>query len=845
MKVKPPSLSKENIFRVEWSLLACFIVLLAVFLFTVVQNDQRDISTLADETISFLETLCQRYDDYDAGQAAADLNTVLNKTQGLTEFSPGYLLSSQSYVSQYVSELSLSGLLVTDENLNPVTQADIDGRVPAVLLADVLAKPSRRSIMDYPNKTYCERLELDGQIYDIAITARRDVTGLVVGYQRAAHRSTDVYTTSLGKSLEGNNFHKNPRIIITDGSTVLASNTPIGSAGQAVSELPIQDFTGHSCGYDGLIRLTYEHALWYGKRQVFQKYYIYVFYPFTEVFNNMLPLVTSAIAIYALLCMLMMLLRTRAERRHRQTEEQQIQTIRGLSQLFAGATILHLQTDTFENINLAPRQATVEVGQSDIRQAYADLADQLFDPEYRNQYLDFFNVDTMEQRLKDGRSASTVVQDNTGGWYSLYLVPLTYDKHGRLEDVLVASRNITEYQQKEQEYRDKLRKTAADAEIASEAKSLFLRRMSHDVRTPINGIRGMAILAQKSSNDPAAVQDCIEKIITSTDYLHELLEDVLRMSKLESGKVQFEEKAYDLNRLISEVEDFIQIQTNEKGLYFTVDTSGLHHSRVIGSPLHLRQVMQNILSNAVKFTEPGGKIRVTCRETDCTDDTMQFEFVCADTGVGISPEFRSRIFEPFAQENESARTSYEGTGLGLPIAKEILEQRGGTISVSSQKGYGSTFTVTLPLKLDPSAEEAPIQPDAPVSIEGARILLVEDNEINLAVAESLLEARGAVITEARDGQQAVDIFAASKPDSFDIILMDIMMPVMDGCEATQTIRAMERPDAKSVPIFAMTANAFVDDIEHCLNVGMNEHIAKPIDLDRMVRIIAKYYNKRG
>ena len=446
----------------------------------------------------------------------------------------------------------------------------------------------------------------------------------------------------------------------------------------------------------------------------------------------------------------------------------------------------------------------------------------------------------MEQRLEGKDSLSTVMQDNTGRWYSLYLQPLRYDTAGRLKDVLIASRDITDYKQNEEAYQAKLRKTANDAQIASEAKTLFLRRMSHDVRTPINGIRGMAKLARDNLNDPAAAGGYIDKILTSADYLHELLEDVLRMSKLESGDVQFEDKPYALDKLIAEVTGFIRVQAEEKQLALAVDTTGLVHTHVVGSPVHLRQVMQNVLSNAVKFTPAGGSIHVPCRETSCTADTLQFEFVCADTGIGISPEYRTRIFEPFVQEDQSARSRYMGTGLGLPIAKEILARRGGTITVSSQKGQGSTFTVTLPLQLDAAYAAAPVPEAAPASIAGVRILLVEDNEINLAVAQSLLEERGAVITAARDGRQAVDAFAASEPGQFEVILMDIMMPVMDGYEATQAIRAMGRSDAKTVPIFAMTANAFVEDIEHCLAVGMNEHIAKPIDLEQMVRLIAKY-----
>lgn len=835
---------RKHAFLPEWGLLAAIFVLLALFLLAVLQNDQRDISLLADETTDFLETLCRRYDNYAAGQAASDLNVVLNKTRGLAEFAPDEMLCSQSYVAQYVSELELSGLLITDETLAPVAQADTSGCVPAELLAVVLNRPSVENILQYPSKVYSARLELNGEPYDVAVTARRDGTGLVAGYHRAAAGITDIYTASLEKSLEGNNFHKNPHIVITDGTTVIASNIDYAPAGTAVAELAIQDVSRHQCGFDGLIRLHSEHNIWYGKRQVYGQYYIYAFYPFAEVFNNMLPIVTSAIALYALLCMLMMLMRTRAEQHHLQTEQDQLRIIRTLSQLFAGATVLHLQEDTFDDISLAPRQADVPVGQTGIRQAYERLAAQLIAPEYRQPYLDFFDTATMEQRFESRDTLITIIQDNVGSWYSMYLLPLSRDGSGRLRDVLVASRNITEYKVKEEAYRAELRKTASDAQIASEAKSLFLRRMSHDVRTPINGIRGMAVLAQNSLDDPAAVRDCIEKIITSTDYLHELLEDVLRMSKLESGPVQFEDKPFDLSALIAETADFIRVQANEKQLTFTLDTSGLHHSRIIGSPMHLRQVMQNILSNAVKFTPSGGGIHAVCRETGCTGSTMQFEFVCSDTGVGISPEFRAKIFEPFAQEADSARTRYEGTGLGLPIAKEIVDQRGGTITVSSQKGCGSTFTVTLPLQLDTSCPEPPARPEAPASIAGAKILLAEDNEINRMVAQSLLEEQGAVITAVTDGRQAVDTFAASAPGSFDLILMDIMMPEMNGLEATRAIRAMDRSDAGSIPIFAMTANAFVEDIDACKKAGMNEHIAKPIDLGRMVQVIAEYYHKK-
>ena len=313
------------------------------------------------------------------------------------------------------------------------------------------------------------------------------------------------------------------------------------------------------------------------------------------------------------------------------------------------------------------------------------------------------------------------------------------------------------------------------------------------------------------------------------------------MSKLESGKLALENRPFDLQQVVDETADFIQERADEAGVHFAMDAQQLHHTCVVGSPLHLRQVMQNVLSNAVKFTPAGGSIRAVCRELACDGEQVQLEFVCTDTGIGMTDEFLAHVFEPFTQETESARTEFAGTGLGLPIAKEILDLCGGTISAASEKGKGSTFTVRVPLALDKT--QAARLPAAADSIEDVRIMVVEDNEINMEIAHYMLESRGAVITEAHNGREAVDLFAAALPDSYDIILMDIMMPEMDGLEATRTIRAMHRADAKTVPIFAMTANAFVDDINLSRAAGMNEHLAKPLNIDEVIKRICKYTRK--
>ena len=374
--------------------------------------------------------------------------------------------------------------------------------------------------------------------------------------------------------------------------------------------------------------------------------------------------------------------------------------------------------------------------------------------------------------------------------------------------------------------------------------------MSHDVRTPVNGILGMAALAQKSLEkaEEAGIEESIKdtseyirKMIISADYLQELLDDILRMSKLESGKVTFEERPFDLLQIIHETTEFMEARAKQKQVHLTVDTSALTQAHVTGSPMHFRQVMQNLVSNAIKFNHAGGEVLLEFREQLQENEMVQITFDCKDTGCGMSEEFQKHAFEPFEQERDSARTTYEGTGLGLSVTKQILERRGGTISFVSEKGMGTTFTVTIPFKIDHICKEEHEEDYAESSIAGVKILLVEDNELNLEIARVMLEEEGAVITVAHNGVEAVELFRQSEEGTFDIILMDIMMPEMDGLEATRTIRQMQHPDAVKIPVFAMTANAFVEDVERSRAAGMNEHLAKPLRIETVIAAIAKYY----
>ena len=399
---------------------------------------------------------------------------------------------------------------------------------------------------------------------------------------------------------------------------------------------------------------------------------------------------------------------------------------------------------------------------------------------------------------------------------------------------------------REQEYQKTLKAAALKAESANLAKTEFLQRMSHDIRTPINGIRGMVEIGDRCPEDMARQADCRKKIWEASTLLLELVNEVLDMGKLESGEVVLENVPFDLPELMHEITDVLEKQAAERGIVLHREYGRLPHPRLVGSPLHVKRLLMNVLSNAIKYNRDKGRVMLDCFELSCTGDKVQICFVCADTGIGMSEEFQKRMFEPFTQENTGARSVYGGTGLGMSITKSLVDKMGGTIGVESQQGVGTTYTVTLPFVIDSTEAAEPEQQQTDLAVlRGRRVLLAEDNALNMEIMEFLLNEVGVKVTKAADGQQAVEAFAVSPVGGFDAILMDVMMPVRDGHEATRAIRAMDRPDAKTIPIFAMTANAFTEDRRKALESGMNEHLPKPIDPDTLYRLLVKYLTERG
>ena len=394
-------------------------------------------------------------------------------------------------------------------------------------------------------------------------------------------------------------------------------------------------------------------------------------------------------------------------------------------------------------------------------------------------------------------------------------------------------------QEKDEKYKSELLIAAKKAEAANEAKTEFLQRMSHDIRTPINGICGMLDMADHYADDMEKQSECRTKIKEASNLLLELVNEVLDMSKLESDEVVLEEIPFNLSSISREVFVVIEQIAAEQNIRIEWEKKEITHRDLIGSPGHVKRVMMNILSNAVKYNRENGWIYISCMEIPSEQPGMTtMEFVCRDTGIGMTEEFQKCVFEPFAQEHTGSRTKFAGTGLGMAIAKNLVEKMGGTITFESKEGMGTTFVIRVPFKIDMDADKREEQKDvSEKSIKGLHILLAEDNELNMEIAEFVLQNEGADVTKAWNGQEAVELFEKSRPGEFDVILMDIMMPVMNGYEATKRIRSLDREDAKTIPIIAMTANAFTEDRIRAKEAGMDEHIAKPVDAKLLVKVI--------
>lgn len=472
-----------------------------------------------------------------------------------------------------------------------------------------------------------------------------------------------------------------------------------------------------------------------------------------------------------------------------------------------------------------------------------DILEKMVAPSHHEIMQYFFDLTTVNDRLHGKLFISREYPSPQGIWRRATFIVQNRDTDDDVTEILYVTQIIDDYKQKELAYQQELVKAVESANQANTAKTDFLNRMSHDIRTPLNGILGMLDIAQKNETNPKALLECHEKMRTAAFHLKALVNDVLDMQRMETDRFFLEQIPFDIREILDNCWSMLEAQASRLDITLKkIKPGSLKYPYLIGSPLYIRQIFMNLLSNAIKYNKPGGSISVHAKIIRQVHQNVIYKFIISDTGIGISPEFQKHIFEPFAQEDTGARTIYKGTGLGMAIVHRLVQEMGGTIQLKSEKNVGSTFTLILPFTIDehqPSAS-AETATDTPADLTDLHILVVEDNELNLEIAVFSLEAAGLNVSTAINGLEAVRLFEKSKPYEYDIILMDIMMPVMNGLDAAKAIRGLSRPDAPTVPIIALSANAFAEDIQKSKNAGINEHLAKPLEMDKVLKVIASY-----
>lgn len=832
---------RHGLLSMFWVPLIVYAVLLLVAYFALTWTDEENARAAMDETMAFAMNRLEQYTDSLANDRAKSEIRLLDKTVELSDHIRCAGRLDSDMLDQYAYTQRLTGALVLDENFRLVCETTADGDTETVLRA-LLEKPTVREIVLYPSKAYMTRTQIGNQLVDFAAVARQDAPGLVVAYaEREIEDPTDMQLTTLFTDFT---FPLEGAVTVSDGTTILtSSHEEIIGRDAKQFERDIAQYARWEA--DGRLFIKDGLETWYGQRAVFENYSVYVMFPGRAIYDSRHTIIVHGTLTFMAVWLCFAWLRAKQSRRDLEKSTEQARIISAISEIYTFTYLINIRSNTVRIIKHPVEKLTKIDKAWSMSEVVPKQAERNVAPEFRQAFIDYCDLTTLEARLKQNPNLTLEFRNQTGQVFLMTTLPQHYDRRGRLETVLMVMQDVTAEKERERDYQLRLQRTAEDAERANLAKTDFLRRMSHDIRTPINGIRGMVEISRRYPGDEAKQEECREKIMTASGFLLDLVNDVLNMNKLESGVVTLEEKPFNLRMMIDEILTTVEGQAWNANVRVMRGNLSWNHEDLIGSPIHLHQVLQNIVSNAVKYNRPGGSVVLSCEEKGFDGKTALFLFTCTDTGRGMSAEFQKHAFEAFAQEESGARTEYKGTGLGLPIAKEIVERMGGEIAFESQQGVGTTFRVRLSFRVDPNPPKVEAAPsEAYVSIKGAHVLLVEDNELNMEISQYILEEAGAVVDQAWNGQEAVQRFHESEKGTYDCILMDVMMPVMNGLEATKAIRALNHPDARTIPIIAMTANAFAEDEQRSRAAGMNLFLTKPIDAEKMLKIVAQCLKMR-
>ncbi len=821
------------------------VILPAAFLFFTHQ-DKAYLQKVTNETMRFLRQQVVRYQNFESRTATVNMSLAADRSKAVVKSlqkSP-IMLQDKEYLKDFAYSQRLEGILILDGNYNVEAEYFNDYDLHTLMLQKVKL-PGTADISRYPFRSFLDefKYEKDDATYSYAVAGRLDKTGYVVCYRKGSARAEADSQSYLDGLFGSYGFELDGTVMITDGKRVLSSNRKEYAKRLLDDLLPDARKQVQDVG-DGLYTIEYKGETFYGVVDSYRGYRLSAFFPESAVFADRTRNMIYVFLAYIIGCMLLLYAHYRISRRHYKQVRKQYDTIEAISSIYTTVFSLNLLTGKMEALQLPKGLEKILPITTLDWKWMQKMIHMHVKPEF-HATVDIFNdFDKLEERMKVNPHLYVEFQDIDGKWFGSQMIPQSYDEQGRLVSVIIATRDITQDKQRELAYQEKLKETASEAQRANIAKTDFLRRMSHDIRTPLNGILGLLEMADYYADNTEKLKELRSKVLENTHYLLDLSNDVLEMNRIESGEIHLADKCFDVKELVKSVGIMTEAQAKLRNIVCS-RSAQVEHRYVRGSAVHLRQILANLTSNAVKYNKDGGSITLSTRELRCDGQKVWLEFTCADTGIGMSEEFQKHAFDVFAQENSEARTTYTGTGLGLAIVKRLTELMGGTLTFTSKKNVGTTFKAVIPFALgsEPCMKSV-TDSDGLISLKGVKVLVVEDNALNMKIEEFMLEREGAVVTKAFNGQEAVNIFSESEPGDFDIILMDIMMPVMDGLTATKTIRALHHPEAGQIPIIALSANAFDEDRKKSKQAGFTAHLAKPLEQKKLFAVMRKVLGRQ-
>ena len=967
-------MKNKHLWKVSGLLLAVLVVAWAVIWGIFTGVDRKALNDTLNETISISKTKLQNYDAFTANDRVKSLVRLLDKTKELSSVMNKLNPYGQQELDEYAAEQRLSGVFVTDGKLNITMRHTQDADAQNVWNA-ISDKDYMQEILAHPEETYTERIQLNGTEYDLAVVPRQDADGLIAVYtERTGSVMGDI---SLDSIFENFPISMKGVISVCEDSVVVSTNQPevLGKSLEELRDFYNSDLKDDS---DEIIRIEPQNKTWYGRKDKMGNYVIYVFIPASQAFMTRTIACGLYTAIAVLIYLLLLLAYSNMERTALRQSQKRMRIINALGTAYSAIALFHLEENKAEIIKKPDADAEVLEEYFLLQENRKEYIHTLIAPDYQEEFSRFTDMSTVKQRMSGNRSLTCTTQLAGGRWLLMVLVPQRFDKDGHIAAVLLASRDVTEEKQREQKQEKELRNALAVAEHANKAKTNFLNSISHDIRTPMNAVIGYTALAMAHIENREQIMEYLKKINISSQHLLSLINDVLDMSRIESGVVKLEQVRVHLPDVFHDLRSIIQgsIAAKQQELY--IDTLNVVHEDIITDKLRLNQVLLNIVSNAIKFTPVGGMINIRVSEHPCSrEGYASYTFSVRDNGIGMSEEFQKHIFDAFAREQTVTKSGIQGSGLGMAISQNIIHMMGGTITVNSEAGNGSEFVVALDCKV--SAETVTYKPvpmlqgaralvvdddantcmsvckmlreiemladwttsgkeavlrakeacemqkefkayiidwqmpdmngietvrrirkvignDTPIIIltaydwtdiaeeakeagvtafvskplfmselraaltqqaeetkavhsakhynhAGKKILLVEDNELNREIASEMLEEAGLIVDSVEDGVDAVERMNQADESEYDLILMDIQMPKMDGYTATREIRTLANNKKANIPIIAMTANAFEEDKKKAFEAGMNAHISKPINIDTIMHTLDQIFDK--